>query len=370
MFRKQWVLLVFVLGLLSPLPAAASPGHDHGDETPVASLGDAPKRQATGEVFLPKPAQRQLGLRTQVVKAKPVAKVIELNGQVAIDPQSGGVVQTILGGHFVPANSGVPKLGEPVKKNQLLGYVHMHQSPLERSGQKAQLAQLKSELALAEQREQRLAQLAETVPKKEIEAAKAQVQSLGGQVSALSRGATMREELRAPTTGILAASTAVSGKVFSAGDVLFEVVNPNVVRVEATWFEPGAVPGFSSASIQAGDKTLKLNYVGASSSVKNQSLSLVFEARNVENLRFPTGRLLKVYAALENQVEGIAIPSAAVVKNASNQTIVWVKKEPELFQPMVVLTEPLNGVEVLVRSGLSSNERVVVQGSTLINQVR
>jgi len=234
----------------------------------------------------------------------------------------------------------------------------------------AQLSQLKSELALAKQRLERLTLLADTVPKKEIQATQAQVQSLGEQVSALSGGIGSREELRSLSNGVVASTAAIAGKVFSEGDVLFEIVNPKVVRIEATWFEPNAVPQFSSAQIPAGEKTLKLNYVGAASSVKNQSLSLVFEARNVEGLRFPTGQLLKVYGELLDQIDGIAIPSAAVVKNASNQTIVWIKKEPELFEPKVVLTEPLNGVEVLVRSGLTGDERVVVQGSTLINQVR
>ena len=77
-----------------------------------------------------------------------------------------------------------------------------------------------------------------------------------------------------------------------------------------------------------------------------------------------------MYAEQSGGVDAVAVPSAAVVKNASNQTIVWVKKEPEVFEPMVVLTEPLNGLEVLVRGGLSGGERVVVQGATLINQVR
>jgi len=370
MLKKQFVFSVLAFSILVPLPLYAGPGHDHGDEAPVASTGDGPKRLATGEVFLPKPAQRQLNLRTQVVQVKPQAKVIEMNGQVSLDPQSGGVVQTILGGHFVPAGSGVPRLGEQVKKGQVLGYVHMHQAPLERSSQQAQIAQLNSELMLAKQRLGRLTLLADTVPRKEIEATQAQVQSLSRQVSALSGGINSREELKAPTAGTVASTAAVSGKVFSEGDVLFEIVNPTVVRVETTWFEPNAVPQFSSAQIRAGDKTLKLNYVGAASSVRNQSLSLVFEARDVEGIRFPTGQLLKVYGELTDQVDGIAIPSAAVVKNSSNQTIVWVKKEPELFEPKVVLTEPLNGVDVLVRSGLSGDERVVVQGSTLVNQVR
>jgi membrane fusion protein, heavy metal efflux system len=296
--------------------------------------------------------------------------VIEMNGQVTLDPQSGGVVQTSLGGNFVPASTGVPKLGELVKKGQVLGFIQSSQAPLEQSSQQAQVAQLKSELVLAKQRVERLTQLAFTVPRKEIDAAQAHVQSLNGQVSALAGGLSSREALRSPSTGIVASSTAVSGKVFAEGDVLFEVVNPKVVRVEASWFEPSAVPKFSSASIRAGDQTLKLNYVGAASSVKNQSLSLVFEARDVANIHFPTGQLLKVYAELAEQTEGIAIPSAAVVKNSSNQTIVWVKKEPEMFEPRVVLTEPLNGAEVLVKSGLSGGDRVVVQGSTLINQVR
>ena len=370
MLKKQFVFSVLAFSLLTPLPVYAGPGHDHGDESPVASTGDGPKRSATGEVFLPKPAQRQLGLRTQLVKVQVQAKVIEMNGQVALDPQSGGVIQTSLGGFFVPTSNGVPKLGEPVKKGQVLGFIQTPQAPLEKSAQLAQLSQLKSELALAKQRLERLTLLADTVPKKEIQATKAQVKSLGDQVSALSEGIGSREELRSMSNGVVASTAAIAGKVFSAGDVLFEIVNPKVVRVETTWFEANAVPRFVSAQVRAGDKTLKLNYVGAASSVKNQSLSLVFEARDVEGIRFPTGQILKVYAELADQVDGIAVPSAAVVKNASNQTIVWIKKEPELFEPRVVLTEPLNGVDVLVRSGLSGDERVVTQGSTLINQVR
>jgi membrane fusion protein, heavy metal efflux system len=370
MFNKTFVLPVLLLSLSSPLPLMAGPGHDHGENSAAASNGDGPKRQATGEVFMPKPAQRQLALRTQVAEVRPLSTVIEMNGQVALDPQSGGVVQTNLGGHFVPLDTGLLSLGATVKKGQILGYVVPRQAPLERSSQQAQLAQLRSDLSLANQRVERLVQLTGSVPRKEIDAAQAQVQSLKAQVAALSSGVSSREELRSPSNGVVASTAAISGKVYAEGDVLFEVVNPKVVRVEATWFESGAVPEFSSASIRLGNKTLKLDYLGAASSLKNQSLTLVFEARNIEDFRVPTGQLLKVYGELSNKVDGISIPSSAVVKNPSNQTIVWVKKEPEIFEPKVVLTEPLNGVEVMVRSGLSGDERVVVQGATLINQVR
>lgn len=363
------VFCVLAWALIQPCTLMAH-SEGHAAMPTATATGDAPKRQATGEVFLPKPAQRQLGVRTQVVSVQALAQVIELNGKVELDPQTGGVVQTTMGGHFVPVNAGVPLLGQKVHQGQVLGYVHKHQSLLEQSAQQAQVAQLKSQLTLAQRRLERIQKLADTLPKKELDAGQAEVESLKAQISALSGGITSREALKAPTTGLIASSQAVSGKVFAEGDVVFEVVNPQVLRVEAAWFEPGAVPRFSSASVQSGNSIVHLQYLGASSSVKNQSLTLVFEARNLAYASFPIGQLLKVYAQQAQKVDGIAIPSASVVKNSSNQTTVWVKKAPEVFEPKTVLIEPFNGVQVLVRSGLSGGERVVVQGATLINQVR
>ena len=352
-----------------PAASWAGPGHDHG-EAATAVAGDGPRRMATGEVFLPKPAQRQLKVRTSPALIEQHAKVIELNGKVALDPQTGGIVQTTLGGSFVPPGQGVPQLGQQVKKGQVLGFIQTPQAALEKSSQQAQLAQLRSELTLTEKRLERLLQLADTVPKKEIDAAQAQVQSLKGQVAALAGGIASRETLRAPSTGIVASSMAISGKVFSEGDVLFEIVDPAVVRVEASWYESGVVPDFQSARVQAGEKGVKLKYLGAASSVKDQALTLAFEARGLQNTSFPTGQLLKVYAEQVEKIEGIAVVSSALVKNAANQTAVWVKVKPETFEPRVVTIEPLDGQRVLITSGLKPFDRVVVQAASLINQIR
>ena len=71
-----------------------------------------------------------------------------------------------------------------------------------------------------------------------------------------------------------------------------------------------------------------------------------------------------------SKVQGIAVPAASLMKNPSNQTIVWVKTEPEKFEPRIVSAEPLDGVTVAVTSGLKPGDRVATQGATLINQVR
>ena len=323
-----------------------------------------------GEIVLPKPAQHQLGIRTLEVQREPLHRVIELNGKVVLDPQSGGLVQTATGGQFVPSESGIPALGQRVKKGQILGYIQKPQNPLELATQQAQLAQLKSQLTLSEQRVERISQLADTLPKKELDAARAEALSLKQQVSALSKGLHAREALRAPSSGIIASSNALSGQVFSEKDTLFEVINPNVLRIEASWFEPHALPQFSKAYVQAGNQNVTLQYQGAAHSLKEQTLLLTFEARQLNSMRFPTGQLLKLYAEQANTVEGVAIPNTALVKNASNQNIVWIKKSPETFEPRLVITEPLNGTHLVVRTGLSTGERLVVQGVTLLNQVR
>ena len=104
--------------------------------------------------------------------------------------------------------------------------------------------------------------------------------------------------------------------------------------------------------------------------MRDQSLTLAFENRKLDKARFATGQLVKVYAEQAQKVEGIAVASSALVKNAANQNTVWVKTEPETFQPRVVVTEPLDGQRMLVKSGLKAYDRVVTQGATLINQVR
>jgi membrane fusion protein, heavy metal efflux system len=362
-------ILLFACVLAFPATIWAGPGHDHGEVAPAVA-GDGPRRMPTGEVFLPKPAQRQLNVRTSPALLEQHAKVIELNGRVVLDPQTGGVVQTTTGGRFEPAAGGVLQLGKSVKKGELLGYVVASQAPLERSGQQAELAQLRAQLALAEGRLQRVQQLRDTIPKKEVDAAASEVQSLKGQVAALAGGIGAKEALRAPTSGVIANSHAVAGKVFNAGDLLFEVVNPGVVRIDANWFDGATAPALGGATVLSDGQTIALHYLGASGSVRDQSLTLAFENRDLSEVRFAIGQLLKVYAERAEKTDGIAVASSALVKNAANQTAVWVKVKPETFEPRVVTIEPLDGQRVLVTSGLKPFDRVVVQAASLINQIR
>ena len=77
-----------------------------------------------------------------------------------------------------------------------------------------------------------------------------------------------------------------------------------------------------------------------------------------------------VVVQTRSRVQGVAVPASALMKNPSNQDVVWVKTAPERFEPRVVTIAPLDGARVVVTSGLEGGERVVTQGAALVNQVR
>ena len=162
--------LLMVVTLSAPLPALAGPGHDHGD-APPAPTGNGPSRQPDGSVFLPKPAQRQLGVRTLVAATGQHAKAFELAGTVVMDPNAGGKVQAVLAGRLEAGPKGLPGVGQAVRKGEVLAYVVPTAGAIERSNQLAQQAELRAARDLAARRVARLTELADTVPRKDIEAA-------------------------------------------------------------------------------------------------------------------------------------------------------------------------------------------------------
>ena len=367
----QASVLVLALGLATGLPtqAVAGPGHDHGD-APAAPSANGPQRLPDGSVFLPKPAQRQLGVRTLPTEAASLPRSFELNGQVVMDPNAGGKVQPLNAGRIEPGPRGLPNLGQAVRKGEVLAYVVSSASAIERSGQAAQLAELRAAKSLADKRVARLKELSDTVPRKDIEAAETDVQSLTERIAALGTGVVPREALVAPVSGVIAAARVVTGQVVDAREVLFEIVDPARLRIEALTFDAALANDIGSATIAVGAERVPLAYIGAAPSLREQALPLVFGAQGKPPVALAVGQPVRVFVQGKSKVQGIAVPLASLMRNPSNQTIVWVKTAPERFEPRVVTTAPLDGVRVAVLSGLQAGDRVATQGATLINQVR
>ncbi len=81
------------------------------------------------------------------------------------------------------------------------------------------------------------------------------------------------------------------------------------------------------------------------------------------------GQPVTIVAQNKAQMKGIKVPASSVVKNAANESVVWLHESALLFRAIPVLVSPLDGESVLVL-GAPAQARVVTQGATLINQIR
>lgn len=364
--------LLMAAALSAPVPASAGPGHDHGDAPPAPS-GNGPSRQPDGSVFLPKPAQRQLGVRTLVTAAGQHAKAFELAGSVVMDPNAGGKVQAVLAGRLEAGPKGLPGVGQAVRKGEVLAYVVPTAGAIERSNQLAQQAELRAARDLAARRVARLTELADTVPRKDIEAAESELQSLTQRLGAVGAGLATRDALVAPVSGVIASANAVAGQVVDARELVFEVVDPSRMRIEALAYDPAQAQSVAGATLAVGGQRVPLRFVGAARSLRDQAQPLQFagDSAALGNLaHLAIGQPVRVFVQSTDKVDGVQVPAAALLRNPANQTIVWVKESPERFVPRVVTAVPLDGTSVAVTSGLQPGDRVATQGATLINQVR
>lgn len=357
-------------GVLMLVPAVwAGDGHDHGDAAP-AVRGDGPQRLPDGSVFLPKPAQRQMDVRTMVLTEAELPRSQELAGKVVMDPNAGGLVQALVAGRLEAGARGFPSLGHTVKKGEVLAYVVPSSSAIERSNQASALAELRAAKTLAEKRLARLQELSDTVPRKDIEAAQSELGSLAERMLAVSAGLNNRDALVAPVTGVIASSHAVAGQVVDARELVFEVVDPTRLRIEALAYNATVLGDVAGATVAVGSEAVALRLIGVARSVREQALPLHFQAQGRALAQLAVGQPVTVVVQSASRVKGLRVPTQALMKNPANQTVVWVKTAPERYESRTVAVAPLDGVSVAVTSGLNAGDRIATQGASLINQIR
>jgi membrane fusion protein, heavy metal efflux system len=364
-------LCASLLAFTAPVWASGDHEGGHGPAGADAAVtGNGPKRLPDGSVFLPKPAQRQMGVRTLVGEVKQLPRSTELSGKVVMDPNAGGKVQSLVAGRLQAGPRGLPSVGQAVRKGEVLAYVVPAAAAIERSNQSAQLAEMNASRSLASKRLARLRELADTVPRKEIEAAESEVASLSARAAAVGAGLTSRDALAAPVSGVIASANAVAGQVVDARELLFEVIDPSRLRIEALAFDAALGADVGGAFLAVGDQKVPLVFVGASRSLRDQALPLAFRAEGQALSQLAVGQPVAVVVQSRSQISGVPVPAAALTKNPANQSVVWVKTAPERFEARVVTALPLDGATMAVTSGLKAGDRVATQGATLINQVR
>ena len=319
---------------------------------------------------MPKAVQRLYTLRTAAVEEKAHPSSVEIKGLVMADPTASGRVQATQAGIVQPGPRGLPHLGQRVAQGEVLAMLAPQSNGLERAATQAQLAEVNGLLVVAEQKVQRQAQLEGSVPQKEIDAARAEVASLTQRKLALGTGLGGRTPLTAPVAGVISSSTVVAGQVVDARELLFEIVQPERLMVQALAYDVRLAGDIDSATaLTAAKEPLQLRFLGAGLQLRDQGVPLQFQiARPLPAI--VVGQPVTVIVATRSKAKGFAVPQSSVTQNAANETIVWVHESAERFRPRKVRLQPLDATRSLVTAGLVAGDRVVVQGATLLAQVR
>ncbi len=353
-------------------PGAHGPNGEHLDAPGVAVHAGGLARLPDGSVNVPKLAQRRMAIRTVLAPESEAAATVELPGRVVMDPNASGRVQAVHGGRIEPGPKNLPVAGQAVKRGDVLAYVRHHAEPYALGAQQAQVAELRAQRQLAEQRVQRLEGLEGTVPRKDIDAARTEAKSLAERERSIGASLSAREALTAPISGVIVRADLVVGQVVDSRDVLFEVVDPARMLVEATTADTSLGARVAGASLQdAPDVSLRL--LGASRAMRDGVLPITFAVSASgagKPLPLAIGQPVTVVVQAKERIKGVVLPAQAVVRNPSNEPIVWIKSGAERFIPQPVLFRPLDARTVVVTQGLSADNRVVVQGAPLIAQIR
>ena len=266
-------------------------------------------------------------------------------------------------------------------------------------------AQARAELTAARARVDRLTRLDGVVPARELAAARATVASIQALIGAqqAEASATVRalearrstlvaqaraeatalsqragalrvtgnpnETLRAPVSGVISAVNVAQGQVVAPGETLFSIIRPGSLLIEAQATDAASTRLSGSASARTADgRTVSLVRQGMGLAQVNGATPIRYRIELDAGLR--AGEPVTVFAKSSVPVTGIAVPRISVARGPNGQAIVFVKESAEMIKPVPVMVAELDADRVLVTSGLSAGQRIVVAGAPLLAQVQ
>lgn len=366
------VVLLATVSVAMAGPGAHGPGGEHLDDPVGAPTSSSLARLPDGSVNVPKLAQRRMEIRTVLAPATEASATVEMPGRVVMDPNAGGRVQPTHGGRVEAGPGGLPVAGKAVRKGEVLAYVRHHAEPFAEASQRSQLAEIRAAREIAENRVKRLEGLEGTVPRKDIEAARTELASLQNRQRAIGGSLEAREAMIAPIAGVIARADVVAGQIVEAGQLLYEIVDPGRLLVEATTPDVALANTLTAATLREASG-VRLEKIGVARSLREGVLPVTFRAlpeKAGSPLALAIGQPVTVVASLAQKRKGIVLPASSVVRGASNEPTVFIKVGAERFMPQPVEAQPIDANTVVVVKGLAPDNRVVVQGASLLSQIR
>ena len=155
-----------------------------------------------------------------------------------------------------------------------------------------------------------------------------------------------------------------------AKEILFEIIDPSRLSVEALAYDPLILSTLVSASALIEQTPLELTFIGGGRQLREQALPLLFRIIPSKAV-VVVGQPVKVIIRTAQGILGAAIPRSALTRVGSGQeTSIWVHTEAERFVVRRVRVRALDATTVAIDDGMHEGDRVVTEGAGLLSQVR
>jgi hypothetical protein len=366
---------------LLPAVTASVPPATEGEAGPIDPgllanfVYDRGARRPDGSFFVPKPLQRLFEVRTAAVETADIPTTTKLAGRIVPDPNAHGRVESSLLGRIEPSADGLPVIGDVVHKGQILAYVEPAVGVVDRSQLRREVAQLTTAIRVETENLEILKQFS-FVPFRDgkIYQSEQRLAGLRRERDALLPMLKVRESLVASTDGVISTSTAVPGRITHPGEMVFDIVNPKLLWIEASAPDPVTAEAASHVAVASAltpeGQMMAVSFVGSGLAVQQQSTPLLFRIDNPpEGLRVGRPVTVSVQSASQS-TRGILLRRDAITVGSDGIQEVWEQIEPEIFLPHPVRTQAHDGQTVMVLDGLTDGAHVVIRGVNLMAQLQ
>jgi cobalt-zinc-cadmium efflux system membrane fusion protein len=145
-------------------------------------------------------------MRTEQLAPQSAQRAVSLIGRIIADPNSTSLVQSINGGRVMAPDSGLPRIGQAVKKGDLLARIEPTLPQADRTTILEKLGEVEQLIAVAEARLRRIRALVEkaVAPQSQLVDAEAEMEGLRKRRQVLLEIRVEPEALRAQTSGVIA----------------------------------------------------------------------------------------------------------------------------------------------------------------------
>ncbi len=358
-----------------------------------------------------KEQQWKLPFRTELAQTQTLRESISVSGRIIADPDRDFHVLPPLAGRFTAPPGGVPKVGQTVRKGQLLGFLEpplpasaraalesnqmqtqasLVQLQEKASNVEARVAELTSRLALARQEKARVDRLLaiQAVPQKRVESASKEVEIAEADLQAARRNLRFFDEtldrvgtgnpsaelehsigIYAPGNGTMIEFHGSLGAFVEPNESLFRVVDLSRVWIRANVPEnqihrindpkEGRIKLAGGFLLELGPENSRLVAIGDVVDPETRTIPIIWSTEN-------TGRQLKIgmlitVEVFSGETTGLSVPLSAVFQE-DNKKLVYVHVSGETFDRRIVETGVEDAGMIQILNGLAAGERVVTEG--------